>query len=147
MTAPLCALCGRRIATYVCQDCGRVICSNCFDSTHWSCSECRSRAKSSAPMGPSVTPRFSLITWLFFGAFAIIFVGVILVTLGSLSNLNTNGVSGGAIILIGPIPIVLGAGQNSFALVILAVFLTIFVFLFFLLLRNRTIQSMQAWRQ
>jgi len=139
MTAPSCALCGTRIATYVCQDCGRVVCSNCFDPTRWICFECQRKSRSSVrPIEPAITPTSSLVTWLFFGAFAIILLGVMLMTLGSLSNLSMNGVSSGAIILIGPIPIILGTGQNSLALVISAVFLTVFVLLFFLFLRKRT---------
>lgn len=142
MTARLCALCGQRTATYVCQDCGRAACGNCFDSTHWSCSECQNRLRqTAAPMESSITPTFSLATWLFFAAFAIIFFGIVLMTLGSLSNLNVNGASGGAVILIGPIPIVLGTGQNSFAIVVLAMFLTVFVLLFFLFLRKKTTQQ------
>jgi len=141
MTAPVCALCGRRTATYVCQDCGRAVCSNCFDSTHWSCSECQNRLRpTAARIESSITPTFSLATWLFFAAFAIIFFGVVLMTLGSLSNLNMNGVSGGAVILIGPIPIVLGTGQNSFIIIVLAMLLTVFALLFFLFLRKKTTQ-------
>lgn len=141
MMAPLCALCGRRTATYVCQDCGRTVCTNCFDSIHWSCSECQAKLRPTATaVESSATTSFSLATWLFFAAFAIIFIGVLLITLGSLSNLNLNGVSSGAIILIGPIPIVLGAGQYSFALVALGIFLTVFVLLFFLFLRKKTRQ-------
>jgi uncharacterized membrane protein len=141
MIAPVCALCGRRTATYVCQDCGRAVCGNCFDSTHWSCSECQSRLRSAAaPMQPMISPTFPLATWLFFAAFAIIFIGIVLMTLGSLSNLNMTGASSGVVILIGPIPIVLGAGQNSFALAVSAIFLTVFVLLFLLFLRKRTTQ-------
>jgi LPXTG-motif cell wall-anchored protein len=59
-------------------------------------------------------------------------------TVGSLSNLKLSSTGGGAIILIGPIPIIVGAGQNSLAFVTLGVFLTVFVILFFFLLRKRS---------
>jgi uncharacterized membrane protein len=73
---------------------------------------------------------------LFMLAFAAIFIGALLLTLGSMSNLG--GASGGAIILIGPIPIVLGGGPYSFQLVELAVVLTVVaIVLFFLVTRRR----------
>jgi uncharacterized membrane protein len=66
-----------------------------------------------------------------------IFIGILLMTVGSLSSINPSNVSGGAIILIGPIPIILGAGQYSSALVGLAILLTIFVLVFFLYRRKK----------
>lgn len=72
---------------------------------------------------------------MFLVAFAAIFIGVLLVTLGSLSK--TGNVSGGAIILIGPIPIVLGGGPYSFELVELAAILTTAAVILFLLVRMR----------
>jgi uncharacterized membrane protein len=78
---------------------------------------------------------FSLTTWLFFIAFAVIVVGALLMTLGSIQNLNAS--SGGAVILIGPIPIVLGAGPYSYALIGLAVALTVLALVFFVALRRK----------
>jgi uncharacterized membrane protein len=52
-----------------------------------------------------------------------------------MSNLG-NG-SGGAVILIGPIPIILGGGPYSFELVELAVVLTIVAVILFLIVRRR----------
>lgn len=138
MSAPLCALCHMRSAAYVCQDCGRVVCPNCFDSVRWSCLECQTRIMPTAKDAESpITGPSSLAMWLLFAAFAIIFIGVLLMTFESLSNLNLNG-SGGAVIIVGPIPIILGAGQSSLAFIALAILLTVFVLLFFLLLRKRT---------
>ena len=74
-------------------------------------------------------------TLLFFVAFLTIFVGMLLMAFGSLSNLGN--VSGGAIILIGPIPIILGSGPYSVALIALAAVLTIGAFVFFFILRRR----------
>ncbi|OFX16680.1 hypothetical protein A3K71_02210 [archaeon RBG_16_50_20] len=75
-------------------------------------------------------------TWLFFIAFAVIFVGTLLMTIGSLSNAGTMG--GGAVILIGPIPIILGVGPYSTVMIGLALVLAIFAVLFYFLLRKRT---------
>ena len=74
-------------------------------------------------------------TWLFFIAFAIIFVGMILMTIGSLTNIPSAG--GGAVILIGPIPIIIGAGPYSIVTIGLAAVLTILAIVYFLLLRKR----------
>jgi uncharacterized protein (TIGR00304 family) len=74
---------------------------------------------------------FSAATWLFFVAFAVIFIGMLLMALGSISNNGSGNVSGGGVILIGPIPILLGVGPYSGVLVGLAVVLTIFALIFF----------------
>lgn len=68
-------------------------------------------------------------------AFAAIFIGTLLIALGSISNLG--GTSSGAIILIGPIPIVVGAGAYSIELVALAAILTVAAVVLFLVLRRR----------
>ena len=69
-------------------------------------------------------------------AFAAIFIGTLLLALGSLSN--TASTSGGAVILIGPIPIILGVGPYSYPLIVASVVLTIVcIAAFFLLLRRR----------
>jgi uncharacterized protein (TIGR00304 family) len=60
---------------------------------------------------------------------------MMLMTFGSISNLGN--VSGGAIILIGPIPIVLGTGPYSLVLVALALVLTVFALAFYLVLRRK----------
>ncbi|MGD0690207.1 MAG: DUF131 domain-containing protein [Candidatus Bathyarchaeia archaeon] len=73
-------------------------------------------------------------TWLFFIAFAVIFIGMLLITFGSASN--SGQFSGGAIILIGPIPIILGSGPYSVALIVLAGILTIAGLMFLLVLRR-----------
>jgi uncharacterized membrane protein len=72
---------------------------------------------------------------LFFIAFAAIFIGMLLMAFGSLSN--RGGVSGGAIILIGPIPIILGSGPYSVGLITLAAVLTVAALVLFLVLRRR----------
>ena len=72
---------------------------------------------------------------LFLVAFAAIFVGILLIALGSITNLGTT--SAGAVILIGPIPIILGTGPYSFPLIALSVGVTIVAIVFFLVLRRR----------
>lgn len=79
--------------------------------------------------------QLGLASLLFLLAFAAIFIGALLIALGSITN--PGSVSGGAIILIGPIPIVLGGGPYSFELVELAVVLTIVAVILFLIVRRR----------
>jgi uncharacterized membrane protein len=79
--------------------------------------------------------QLGLASLLFLLAFAAIFIGTLLLALGSLPNLGST--SGGAVILIGPIPIILGSGPYSFQLIELAVVLTIVAIALFLLVRRR----------
>jgi len=79
--------------------------------------------------------RMGLPSVLFLLAFAAIFIGLVILALGSLPN--PGSVSGGAVILIGPIPIILGSGPYSFVLAALAVVLTIIAAVLFLAVRRR----------
>jgi uncharacterized membrane protein len=69
-------------------------------------------------------------------ASAAIFIGMLLLVFGSITGL-TQGTSGGAVILIGPVPIILGSGPNSLALVAIGAVLTVVTLVFFLILRRR----------
>ena len=89
-----------------------------------------------APAVDYVQPmRFGLVSLLLLIAFTAIFTGALLLTLGSMSNIG--GASGGAVILIGPIPIILGGGPYSFVLVAASMVLTIVAIVAFLLVRRR----------
>lgn len=75
-------------------------------------------------------------TGLFFLAFVMIFVGILLMSLGPI--LNHGGVgSFGTVILIGPIPIILGSGPFGSLIVILALLLTIVALIFGVILLRR----------
>lgn len=73
---------------------------------------------------------------LFFVAFAMIVIGVLLVSAGSITGSNSE-VSGGVVILIGPIPIILGTGPYSFEMIVTAAVLTVLALCFFLLVRRK----------
>jgi uncharacterized membrane protein len=135
VSAPTCELCGQRVASYVCQSCGRAVCDNCFSSPEWSCTACLGRTRATDSESEPMPLQLSWLSLLFLVAFAAIFVGILLMSLGSLSNLS--GASSGAIILLGPIPIVLGNGPYSLPLIVLAAGLTVFAVVFFLVLRRR----------
>ena len=55
MSPPLCPICEMRPATHVCQDCGRVACSNCIDPIHLVCSECQAKLRPPSPPASSAT--------------------------------------------------------------------------------------------
>lgn len=133
---PRCTLCGMRPATHVCQECGRVACSSCIDPVRFSCSDCQAKPRLASPSAFSVSSQLPFASWLFFIAFAVILIGMLLMTLGSVSN--SGSASGGAIIFIGPFPIILGSGPYSFFLVVLAAILTIAGFVFLLFMRKRS---------
>ena len=138
MPPPLCAVCGQIPATHVCQNCGKPTCSNCIDLSSWTCYECsRKTTAGQGEVGYSQQFQFSLASILFFVAFAAIFVGILLITLGSIPHLGTS--SAGAVILIGPIPIILGTGPYSFPLIALSVGVTIVAIVFFFVLRRRVL--------
>jgi uncharacterized membrane protein len=72
---------------------------------------------------------------LFSTAFALIVIGMLLITVGSWGR---NGdFSGAAVILIGPIPIILGTGPDSVFLIGLAAILTVVAVGFYLVLRRK----------
>jgi uncharacterized membrane protein len=133
MPPPLCAVCGTQRAIYICQNCGRATCANCIDARSLNCYDCATTRPVEGEYSQPI--HFSLASLLLMIAFAAIFVGMLLVALGSVGNLGST--SGGAVILIGPIPIILGIGPYSIPLIALSVGLTIVALVFFLLLRRR----------
>lgn len=133
-----CEVCGRRSAMYVCQDCGRETCGPCFDGVGWICVECSQKAKpSTAPRREEeILPRVAIASPVnfFLVSFIIILIGMLLMMLGSVRSGPT---SGGAVIFIGPIPIIVGAGPQAGWAIGLAVILTIIGFAFFFLNRRK----------
>ena len=135
MTTPLCTLCGRSPASYVCQSCGRTVCGNCFDPSLWFCVDCRAKASQPRAQEPRLAPSLPVANWLFIIAFVVIFIGLMVMAFSALTS--SGSVGGGAVILIGPIPIILGTGPYSTVLVGIAAALTLFSIVAFLLLRRR----------
>jgi uncharacterized membrane protein len=136
LSAPLCVVCGSQPAAFVCQSCGRPACRNCFDPASWTCQACRVKGQEQRTGLPYVeTTGLGLPSILFLLAFAAVFLGALLIAIGSMQNLGNT--SGGAIILIGPIPIILGGGPYSFDLIALAVALTVVSIVVFLFVRKR----------
>ncbi len=122
---PLCSVCGKNPASYVCRDCGRSVCSQCFDAVQWSCVECQNRRDGNPH--PWVTSSANPALCLLLVAVGMIFVGIFLLMISS----SLNGFSGGGVILIGPIPILIGTGTNSTSLILIGAVVTIFALIFF----------------
>ena len=124
-------MCRSEDATYVCRNCGRVVCGKCFNTSQWRCLDCVSKSGNWAVSSPGL-PATSL---LFFVAMVLIFVGVILLTVGT--AWNTGSVNSGVVLIVGPFPIILGSGPYVVPLVVLSIVLLILSIIFFVLVRNR----------
>ena len=74
--------------------------------------------------------RLPLALWLFFLAFAMISIGMFLMAMGITGSMNVT--NGGAVILIGPIPIILGSGPYSVLTIVLAAVVTVLAAVIFL---------------
>ena len=68
--------------------------------------------------------------------FFLMFAGAVALMASALLGDDAN-VSGGAIIFVGPIPIIFGAGPDAFLAIILAAVLTIIGFILFFLMRKQ----------
>jgi uncharacterized membrane protein len=73
---------------------------------------------------------------LFLLGFMLTFIGFIVIVVAALLSGDAD-VSGGAIIFVGPIPIILGAGTNAFLAIVLAAVLTVIGFIVFFWMRKQ----------
>lgn len=130
MQVETCQICGKLApVTYTCRQCRRMVCEACFRHEVAVCSECYSYLKGS-------TPLLTLPLKLFLLGFTLIFLGTILLLLSSIFYGSVQPTTG-AVIIVGPIPIVLGTGPYSIFAIILAIILTIVSIAFFVLLQKR----------
>ncbi|MEM1586148.1 MAG: DUF131 domain-containing protein [Candidatus Bathyarchaeia archaeon] len=138
-----CEVCGKRTSKYICQGCGRAICELCIEASTWLCPDCygKSRVQEPTPLeeleeeAAPIPPAIKL----FLIGFMLIFIGVIVLMLATLFSGLTG--SFGLILLLGPIPIIFGAGENLTYLLIIAAILTILcitIFIFLFLNRRMT---------
>ena len=126
---PLCQLCGKRPARFICSRCGRQVCERCFDTTTWLCSPCLEEAAAThrVPMVPSLP-----IGWLLLG-FLLFSVGVVLMALGA----ALAGSSG--VIVVFPFFFMLSGVTNLmiwFVVAFLVLFLAFFLVFAFLEIRR-----------
>ena len=140
MSARICEYCNRNPAMYVCKSCGKTVCESCFNPYVWKCQDCSKRL----PVTPSSPEEVRVSGWpiastIFPLAFFLIFVGMMIVVLGSI--LGGGGVgSGGLVVFIGPFPIAIGTGPQSSLMVVVALALAIIgMIVFFLSARRRPV--------
>lgn len=76
------------------------------------------------------------LSWIFFASFALVIIGIVVMMIASFTQ-GHGQTSGGAVILIGPIPIILGIGPESTWLIALAAIVTVIASVVFLLARRR----------
>lgn len=74
---------------------------------------------------------------LFIAGIGMIILGGFIMVATSLLNGQSSTFSGGTIILIGPFPIIIGTGPNSFLLVLAAIILSIISLITFIIIRRR----------
>ena len=129
-----CEICGKRVARYVCQECGREVCQFCFEPGTWVCQDCYNRLRREAPVleaSPWTTP-FKL----FLLGFILMFVGMIVMVIAA--AFFGAPTSAGVLVFIPPLPpIGFGAGPYAFLAILLAVALAIGLILFMLRRRAR----------
>lgn len=137
MSLKLCELCNKRSAKYVCQECGRVICERCIDSYSWLCLECYEKFRRVSPLETEELERTQIpFMKMFLLGFILMFIGVIILVLATLLFGLKESFS--LIFLIGPIPIILGAGENIILpLIFAAVLITIYIIVIVLLAKKR----------
>jgi uncharacterized membrane protein len=76
------------------------------------------------------------LSWILFASFALVFIGMVVMMIASFSQ-GHGATSGGVVILIGPIPIILGSGPESTWLIALAAIITMIALVVFLLGRRK----------
>jgi len=76
------------------------------------------------------------LSWIFLASFALVLIGMVVMMIASFTQ-GHGTTSGGAVILIGPIPIVLGNGPESAWLIALAAIITTIALVASLLARRK----------
>jgi len=76
------------------------------------------------------------LSWILLASFALVFIGMLVMMIAS-STQGDITTSGGAVILIGPIPIFLGSGPESSWLILLAAIITAIALVVSLLTRRK----------
>jgi len=130
-----CDICGKLTAAlHVCRLCKRRVCEEHFNTQDGVCSLCHSRL-SLATQATEETLMSAALFKLFFLGFFLMFVGIVVLIVAAALRGDTSA-SGGLVILIGPIPVILGAGPHASFALLLALILTIVGFVAFFWLRR-----------
>jgi uncharacterized membrane protein len=132
-----CEICGNQEARFVCSRCGRRVCLQDFRQRQWVCTSCEPSAQAERPRFVSAFPMG--LSWIFLASFVLLFIGMVVMMIASFTQ-GQGTASGGAVILIGPIPIILGNGPESSWLILLAALITV-IMLVISLLAHRKMRS------
>lgn len=124
--AKLCEICGYRDAMYVCRNCGKEICDECFNHNLWACSICYEKMNVYQDR-LQTSNFFNAFFKLFLLGFFMIFLGIILIIISSF--ISEGKISGGTVFIIGPIPILFGFGPYSSSLIFFAILLMMIILL------------------
>ena len=137
MATRSCEICRNRPARYVCQECGRSVCERCLEPHAWLCADCMKQlemqSQTPTPEGGFGSPPSLMKVFLL--GFTLMLIGVVTVVIATLLYGSPDSV--GLIVFIGPIPIILGAGEYSFLTIVLALILTAMSVIFFFVLRKQ----------
>mgnify|MGYP000100088971 CR=1 FL=1 len=127
MVAPLCSICRKNQAMYVCRNCGRVVCSNCFEPSVWLCVDCFKRKTS---IGPHVAvPKIPLLIKPLWIGIILTLVGFALMMLATL----TVGLAGGEAYIVLPGLIIPLSGEIAFAAIVCFFVIVIAIMVLFVL--------------
>ncbi|MEM2110326.1 MAG: DUF131 domain-containing protein [Candidatus Bathyarchaeia archaeon] len=132
MGSKICEICGQTKAKYICQECGRDVCEICLKPDTWLCPECYRKNIVITRREEENLPFHLPFMKIFLLGFFLIFAGVIVLIIAA----SAYGLISSGFLIIGPIPIVFGAGQNFFWLLLLGIILTILSIVFFIILRR-----------
>ena len=132
----VCEICGINPAMYICSECGRSICSLCFERERWLCRDCYQKRQEHGQQDFEDSSAFPLFMKVLLAGFLLIFLGMIVLIISGLMGGASQ--SFGLVVFIGPIPIILGAGKYSLLAILLAIILTLIGIVLFLILRTRT---------
>jgi len=130
----LCEICGRNAATYVCSECGRSICKECFEPDMWICTACHRGEEHAGRGRESPTSSMPLFMKVFLAGFLLIFLGMIIMMIAGLMGWASQ--TFGLVVFIGPIPVILGGGEYPLLAMLLAAILTIIGVIVFLVMRR-----------
>ncbi|RLG60484.1 hypothetical protein DRN86_02405 [Candidatus Geothermarchaeota archaeon] len=133
MPEKICEICGQRPAKYICQKCGALVCEYDIDLASGYCVRCsKTREKVSAP---------DLAFKLLLLGFIVIFAGLALIFASFfILPLEAGNITGGGLVLIGPIPIAFGFGRELDLILVILAFLMIFLIIIEVLFIRRAIK-------
>jgi uncharacterized membrane protein len=133
MNSKTCELCGERNAKYVCQECSRLICERCIEPYSWLCLECYEKIKKTPHLEAEVKSWDYLrspLMKIFILGFILTFIGMIILILAALFS----GLKVSFSIVLLPIPIIFGAGEQAAPLIIITAALAIIIYIVTLIL-------------